>query len=157
CRIVKKSAVAISLKSISDSYFTFRESTWRLLSKIVQSISLGAGPLTSSRLAYGCWRLASRQDDPGAGRRAVAAADEAGYTLFDNADIYGGGEAEKMLGAVLKEVPGMRGKILILTKCGVRHGGHPNADSPNRWDFSAEHITRSCEESLKRMGIDTID
>ncbi len=111
----------------------------------------------SSRLAYGCWRLASRQDDPGAGRRAVAAAYDAGYTLFDNADIYGGGEAEKMLGAALKEIPGMREKVLILTKCGVRHGGHPNPDSPNRWDFSAEHIVRSCEDSLKRMGIETVD
>ena len=110
-----------------------------------------------SRLAYGCWRLASNKEDPAAGRRAVTAAYEAGYTLFDNADIYGGGEAEKMLGAALKEIPGMREHVVILTKCGVRHSGHPNPDSPNRWDFSAEHILRSCDQSLKRMGIETID
>ena len=124
---------------------------------IVQSISLGKSSLTASRLAYGCWRLASNKEDPQAGRRALEAAYEAGYTLFDNADIYGGGEAEKMMGAALKEIPGMRERVVILTKTGVRHGGHPNPDSPNRWDFSAEHIQRSCEQSLKRMGIETID
>ncbi|MEY2466013.1 MAG: hypothetical protein QOD03_534 [Verrucomicrobiota bacterium] len=111
--------------------------------------------MTSSRLAYGCWRLASDSND--AGRRAVAAAYEAGYTLFDNADVYGRGEAEKILGAVIREIPGMRERILVLTKCGVRHAGDPNPDSPSRWDFSAEHIVASCEQSLKRLGIETID
>ena len=123
----------------------------------MQTISLGTSPLTSSRLAYGCWRLADDKDNPGAGRQAVIAAYEAGYTLFDNADVYGRGEAEKILGAVLAEIKEMRERILVLTKCGVRHGGHPNPDSPNRWDFSAEHIINSCEGSLKRLGIDIID
>ena len=79
--------------------------------EIVQTISPGKSPLTSTRLAYGCWRLASNKEDPNAGRRAVTAAYEAGYTLFDNADIYGGGEAEKMLGAALKEISGMRQRV----------------------------------------------
>ena len=74
----------------------------------MQSIPLGKSSLTGSRLAYGCWRLASNKEDPGAGLRAVKAAYEAGYTLFDHADIYGGGEAEKMMGAALKEISGMR-------------------------------------------------
>jgi predicted oxidoreductase len=123
----------------------------------MQTISLGVSPLTSSRLSYGCWRLADNKADPGSGRRAVLAAYEAGYTLFDNADIYGGGETEKILGAALKEIPEMRRRILVLTKCGVRHGGHPAPDSPNRWDFSFEHIVDSCEQSLKRLGVETID
>lgn len=123
----------------------------------MQTISLGTSSLTSSRLAYGCWRLASDPNDPSAGLTAVKTAYEAGYTLFDNADIYGKGEAEKMLGAALKEITGMRERVLVLTKCGVRHGGHPNPDSPNRWDFSAEHIIYSCEQSLKRLGVETID
>ena len=62
-----------------------------------------------------------------------------------------------MLGAAFKEITGMRERVLVLTKCGVRHGGHPNPDSPNRWDFSGEHIIHSCEQSLKRLGIETID
>jgi predicted oxidoreductase len=125
--------------------------------KTVQTISLGTSSLTGSRLAYGCWRLASNPNDPKAGHRALKAAYDAGYTLIDNADIYGGGEAEKILGSVLKEIPGMRERVLVLTKGGIRHGGHPNADSPNRWDFSGEYLIKACEDSLKRMGIETID
>jgi predicted oxidoreductase len=135
----------------------FEKGHRRYFREIVKTISLGSSPLKSSRLAYGCWRLADDKANPGAGRQAVNAAYEAGYTLFDNADVYGRGEAEKIFGAVLKEVSGMRERVLVLTKCGVRHGGHPNPDSPNRWDFSAEHIIASCEESLKRLGIEVID
>jgi len=51
----------------------------------------------------------------------------------------------------------MRERILITSKCGVRRPGEPNADSPQRWDFSPEYIVEACEGSLKRLGIETID
>jgi len=128
----------------------------------MQNQKLGGCPLKVSRLAYGCWRLAG--NPPGrspehyaAGRRALAAAYDAGYTFFDNADIYGRGEAEKILGAALKEISGMRERVVLTSKCGVRHAGDPNPDSPHRWDFSAEYIVASCEQSLLRLGIDTLD
>jgi predicted oxidoreductase len=130
----------------------------------MRTMSLGVSSLRSSRLAYGCWRVAGTWDPSEvtpesrvAGYRAVMAAYEAGYTLFDNADIYCRGEAERILGAVLKEVSGMRDRILVATKCGVRPAGTPQPDSPQRWDFSYEHIVYSCEQSLKRLGIETID
>ena len=128
----------------------------------MQNISLGVSPLTGSRLGYGCWRLAGNPANPAAdnaaaARRALTAAYEAGYTLFDNADIYGRSEAEKLLGAALKDISGMRDRVVVATKCGVRHGGNPRPDSPKRWDFSGEHIISSCEQSLKRLGIEAID
>ena len=130
----------------------------------VKTISLGVSSLTSSRLAYGCWRLAGTPgpgrvalEDRAAGRRAVAAAYDAGYTLFDNADVYGKGEAEKILGGAFREIPGIRDRVLVTSKCGVRHVGNPLPESPHRWDFSAKHIIGSCEKSLKRLGIETID
>ena len=52
-------------------------------------------------------------------------------TLFDNADIYCRGEAERILGAAVKEVSGMREGIRILTKCGVRPPDYPKAGSPH--------------------------
>jgi predicted oxidoreductase len=120
--------------------------------------------LNSSRLAYGCWRLAGTwnpteitPEGRAAGRRAAIAAFEAGYTLFDNADIYCRGEAELILGEVLREVSNMRERIQILTKCGVRPPNYPTAGSPHCWDFSADYILRSCEGSLKRLGVETID
>ena len=130
----------------------------------MNSISVGVSSLKSSRLAYGCWRVAGTwepsevtNESRAVGRRAIISAYEAGYTLFDNADIYCRGEAERILGAALKEVSGMREHILVATKCGVRFAGTPQPDSPQRWDFSAEHIISSCEQSLERLGLETID
>lgn len=120
--------------------------------------------LTVSRLAYGCWRIAGTWNpaevtsaSQAAGREAVLAAYDAGYTLFDHADIYCDGETEKIFGQVLKEVSGMRERVVIATKCGIRKPGEPKPDSPYRYDFSADHITRSCEQSLKRLAVETID
>lgn len=117
---------------------------------------LGDSPLAGSRLAYGCWRIADGREEK-TGAAAVIAAYEAGYTLFDGADIYGGGRCEEILGRTLRKVSGMRERILIVSKCGVRPAGNPNPDSPGRYDFSAAHIVQSCEQSLKRLGVGTID
>jgi len=130
----------------------------------MQTIPLGVSSLSSSRLAYGCWRVAGTwnpaevtAESRAAGRRAIIAAYEAGYTLFDNADIYCRGEAERILGAVLKEVPDMRQRVLIATKGGIRPGDDPQPGAPPRYDFSAAHIVSACEQSLQRLGIETID
>ena len=92
-----------------------------------------------------------------AGRRAVITAYENGYTLFDHADIYCEGEAERIFGEALKEVPGMREKVIVATKCGIRKPGDAGPESPYRYDFSAPYIINSCEQSLRRLGIDCID
>ncbi|MBU6400552.1 MAG: aldo/keto reductase [Verrucomicrobia bacterium] len=130
----------------------------------MKSIQLGTSTLQCSRLAYGCWRLAGTWDPTqvtdqreATGRRAVIAAYEAGYTLFDHADIYCDGMAEILFGQTLREVTGMRQRILIGSKCGIRKAGEPQPGSPYRYDFSAEHIVRSCERSLTRLGVDNLD
>src|SRR5215212_6470275 len=94
---------------------------------IMETIQIGVSAFTSSRLAYGCWRVAGTWDPAevtpesrAAGHRAIVAAYEAGYTLFDNADIYCRGAAETILGEVLKQTSGMRERVLIATKCGIR-------------------------------------
>jgi predicted oxidoreductase len=130
----------------------------------MKTVELGKSKLSCTRLAYGCWRIAGGWDPAAVtpeskaqGRRAVLAAFEAGYTLFDHADIYCGGLAESLFGQVLKEAPEMRKRILIATKCGIRFAGDISPAAPFRYDFSAEHILRSCDRSLKRLGIGTID
>src|SRR6516162_10616839 len=105
---------------------------------MMQTLQLGKSDLVASRIAYGCWRLVSPEcsesnpDRKAQGRRAVIAAYEAGYSLFDHADIYCNGEAERIFGQVLKEVPGMRDRILIATKCGGCRQGDPKPESPYR-------------------------
>lgn len=130
----------------------------------MKTIKIGKSSLECSALAFGCWRLAGtwepehvtpeRRD---VGRAAVAAAYELGFTLFDHADIYCLGVAESLFGEVLKEISGMRDRILIATKCGIRRSGDPDAAAPYRYDFSAAHIVASCEGSLERLGVGTID
>ena len=121
----------------------------------MKTIQLGNSELTATRLAYGCWRLADVGEEKG--RAAAIAAHETGYSLFDHADIYGDTECESIFGRVLAEVSGMRDSILIASKCGIRKPAAPNPDSPYRYDFSADYIISSCEASLTRLGIETID
>jgi predicted oxidoreductase len=125
----------------------------------LESNPIGNSKLVGSRLAYGCWRIADARAaaGAGAGMAALIAAYEAGYTLFDGADVYGDGRAEEILGETLRAVSGMRERILIVSKCGVRRAGAPRPESPQRWDWSREHIVQSCEASLQRMGVATID
>jgi predicted oxidoreductase len=118
----------------------------------MQTVKLGAGPLVSSRLAYGIWRIAES-----GGVAAVQAAYEAGYTLYDGADIYGGGQAEEILGQALRATPGMRERVLLVSKCGVRRPGEPHPDSPQRYDFAGDYIVSSAEGALRRMGVETLD
>ncbi|MGH7214417.1 MAG: aldo/keto reductase [Tepidisphaeraceae bacterium] len=125
---------------------------------------LGTSSLITTRLAYGTMRVsgtwdpaAFTPDHEASGRRALLAAYEAGYILFDHADIYGRGLCESIHGRVMRDVPEMRSRILIATKCGIRFAGDPTGDAPHRYDFSAKHILWSCEQSLKRLQTDAID
>jgi predicted oxidoreductase len=125
----------------------------------MQTITLGSSGLESSRLVYGCMRIAGSgsQDDLDKGRRALHAAVDAGYTQFDHADIYGSGLCETLFGEFLRDNPGVRERIIVTTKCGIRMAGDPDEHAPGRYDFSARHITTSVEGSLRRLGIERID
>ncbi len=125
----------------------------------MQKTPLGESKLSSSRLAYGCWRLAPASDvrtNLETARTAVLAAVEAGFTLFDHADVYCHTRAESAFGEVLRENPKLRKKLLVATKCGIRQAEEPPG-APHRYDFSAEHIIRSCENSLRRLHCEEID
>lgn len=125
----------------------------------MEKTNLGSSPMEASRLAYGCWRIATSGDiktDLQTARNAVVAALEAGINFFDLADIYCNGRSESAFGHLLHEHPELRKKVIIGTKCGIRLAGEP-AGAPYRYDSTAEHIMRSCEGSLRRLGVDRID
>lgn len=125
----------------------------------MEKLKLGSSPLESSRIAYGCWRIAGTGDtktDLLTARNAVLAAYEAGITFFDLADIYCHGRAESAFGQLLHENSSLRKKITIGTKCGIRFAEEPPG-APYRYESTAEHVIRSCEGSLRRLGTDRID
>ena len=80
---------------------------------------------------------------------AVHTALDQGINFYDNADIYGLGKSEEILGKALK---GNRSKVVIATKFGVRiiHG-------KTFYDNSKEWINTAIRQSLKRLGTDYID
>lgn len=125
---------------------------------------LGTSDLVASAPSYGNMRCVgtwlpdqATTERRAAGVRAHIAAFEAGYTLFDTADIYCGGVCEQVLGQTLREVSGMRDNIILATKCGIRFESDPTPNSPHRYDSSIEHIVWSCENSLRHIGVEAID
>lgn len=83
-------------------------------------------------------------------------------TLIDTADIYGYcgevpadragsgfGDAEELLGRVLADAPALRDEMVLATKGGI----YP----PVPYDSGATHLRAACENSLRRLGVETID
>jgi len=95
--------------------------------------------------------------DRNKGKRAISTAIDAGYTLFDHADIYAEGACEALFGEFLREVPALREQIVIVSKCGIRFPGRPENEYPARYDFSAKHLLNSVEGSLRRLGVESLD
>jgi aryl-alcohol dehydrogenase-like predicted oxidoreductase len=80
-------------------------------------------------------------------RRAV----EAGINFFDMADMYSMGASEEVSGRWLREYA-VRDEIVVATKVFF-----PMNDRPNMGGLSRKHIQQACEDSLRRLGLDTID
>ena len=120
---------------------------------------LGTSTLLSSRLVYGCMRIAGdhSEGDRNKGKQAIEAALEDGYNHFDHADIYGGGECESLFSEVLAANSGLREKIIITSKCGIRFSDQPQKGNPQRYDFSKQHILSSVDGSLSRLRVDYLD
>lgn len=109
-------------------------------------IEIKNSKLTVSEISLGCMRIADL-DSPTIDQLIHTALDE-GINFFDHADIYGAGKSEEKFSSVLAAQPGLRKKIYIQSKCGIRQG---------QFDFSKEHILNSVDGSLKRLKTDYLD
>lgn len=85
---------------------------------------------------------------------AINAALQAGITAFDHADIYRGGKSEAVFGEVLARTPGLRERILLQTKCGIRL---PRDGRIGLYDLRGTTIVQRVEESLARLRADSVD
>ena len=113
---------------------------------MMKTVHVGGSAISASRLAVGCMRLASLSQD--ALQSYIHTAIDCGVTFFDHADIYGGGESERLFGKVLKAEPSLREQITLQSKCGIR---------PGQYDFSKEHILESVDGILSRLETDHLD
>jgi predicted oxidoreductase len=112
-------------------------------------------------LIYGCMGLGgSWSDEPhGASHvdeaaAAVEAALAAGITLFDHADIYRSGKSEAVFGEVLASDAGLRDRIRLQTKCGIRLNERGLA---THYDLSRDAILERVGGSLKRLQTEYVD
>jgi aryl-alcohol dehydrogenase-like predicted oxidoreductase len=105
------------------------------------------GKLDVSVVGLGCNNFGGRMDEA-ATKRVVHAAIDAGVTLFDTADIYGGTKSEEFLGRSLGR---RRDQVQIATKFGGP------IDEKRKGGASAAYIAQAVEDSLQRLGTDRID
>jgi aryl-alcohol dehydrogenase-like predicted oxidoreductase len=111
---------------------------------------LGASGLAVSEVALGSWLTFGQGVDAAESERVVRRAFELGVNLFDSADAYAGGEAERVLGRAL--APLSRHRLVIATKC-----FWPMSDDPNDRGLSRKHLFESVHASLRRLGTDYLD
>jgi aryl-alcohol dehydrogenase-like predicted oxidoreductase len=112
--------------------------------------TLGTTGMTVSSLCMGTMTF-GREADEQESTRMFNACREAGINFFDCANIYAGGESERILGRLVKE---SRDEVVITSKVGMGAGG---ADPHTRSGLSRRHIMRQMEGSLRRLGTDWID
>ena len=122
----------------------------------MQMTTLGRTGMRVSRLCLGCMSYGSSQWRPWVldehqARPFFKRALEAGINFFDTSDIYSVGASEEVTGKLLREMANLD-ECVLATKVGL-----PMSDRPNMRGLSRKHIQQSCEDSLRRLGVETID
>ena len=112
---------------------------------------IGKSGINASAIGLGCMSFSGvyGASDDAAATALIHDALEAGVTLFDSSDAYGKGHNETLLGQALK---GRRAGVVLATKFG-NLGGAGGKFADGRPEF----VISSCEASLKRLGVETID
>lgn len=111
------------------------------------------GDLAVSAIGLGCMGMSQGYGpaDEAESIRTLHRALDLGVTFFDTAAAYGEGANEQLVGRVLN---GHRKQITLATKCGIVRGPNGTVGDVNG---SPRHIRESCDESLKRLGVEAID
>ena len=113
--------------------------------------SLGASGLRVSALSFGAWVTFGNQLDEDLAYACMRAAYAAGVNFFDNAEAYAYGDAERIMGRVLKRAGWKRSDLVISTK--IFWGG----EGPNDRGLSRKHLLEGTHASLERLGLDYVD
>lgn len=117
---------------------------------MVEYRSLGASGVKVSPLCLGTMNFGGPTPEAEA-IEMINEALEAGINFIDTADVYNGGESERVVGRALQE-NGRRDQVVLATKV-----YNPTGEDPNDQDLSRYHIIKACEDSLRRLQTDRID
>jgi voltage-dependent potassium channel beta subunit len=112
---------------------------------------LGSSGLQVSALSYGSWITFGTQIGEDVAFDCMKAAYDAGVNFFDNAELYAGGQAEVLMGNVIKRAGWKRSDLVVSTK--VFWGGR----GPNDRGLSRKHVIEGAMASLARLQLDYVD
>lgn len=112
----------------------------------MKRVCLGKSGLSVSAIGIGCMRIANMSELQV--EALVSQTLDCDINLFDHADIYGGGESERIFGNVLAKNPSLRDRMFLQSKCGIRKGFY---------DLSKEYILESVDGILNRLGTEYLD
>lgn len=112
---------------------------------------LGKWGVQVSVLSFGSWITFGRQITDRTAEECMDIAYNAGINFFDNAESYGSGDSEMVMGNILKKKNWDRSTYLVSSK--VFWGG----DKPNQLGLSRKHVFEACHAALKRLQLDYID
>jgi voltage-dependent potassium channel beta subunit len=112
---------------------------------------LGSAGIKLGELSLGAWVTYGGQVGEDAALKCMSKAYEMGVNFFDNAEAYAHGNAEVVMGNVIKKLGWKRTDIVVSSK--VFWGG----DGPNDEGLSRKHVYEACRRSLKRLQLDYLD
>ena len=115
---------------------------------------LGKAGVKVSVFSYGSWLTFGSQQEVAQSLECMNAAYEAGINFFDNAEVYAGGEAERVMGEALQEFGWARHSYLVSTKFywGI-HRDNPNAS----FTLNRKYLMEGIDKSLERLQLDHVD
>ena len=115
---------------------------------------LGSSGLQLSVLSFGAWVTFGGQVDRAVARELIAAGWDSGINFFDNAEAYGNGEAEKLMGDVIADLRLPRDGYCVSSKVMFGAARDPR---PTQCGLSRKHVTDACTDALKRLRVDYLD
>ena len=112
---------------------------------------LGKSGLKLSELSFGAWVTFAQQISNDTAAELMTVAYDAGVNFFDNAEAYASGQAETVMGNILKKKGWPRDTFVVSSK--VFWGG----DLPNQEGLSRKHVMEACHAAVRRLQVDYLD
>jgi len=114
---------------------------------------LGNSGLKVSALSFGAWVTFGNQIGDPVAKKLMHTAYDAGVNFFDNAEGYAAGQAERVMGDILKKSKWCRSSFIVSSK--VFFGSEDKR--PNQTGLSRKHVIEACHDALRRLQVEHLD